>query len=130
MMNFIFGMQINIEVFYKLILLSWVYLTRHVQSTQVSISCNISGTAWGVKLIFCLQINTKIFDKLIVSLWVCMVNYAQSTQNNKFTISLQYFKKNMKDGVDFLPADRLQRFLQSDTIILDVCGQSCPNYPK
>ena len=37
---------------------------------------------------------------------------------------------NMKDEVDFLPADKHQRCLQSDTVILDVCGQACPNYPK
>ena len=36
----------------------------------------------------------------------------------------------MKDEVDFLPADKRQRFLQIDNIILGVCGQGCPNYPK
>ena len=36
----------------------------------------------------------------------------------------------MKDGVDFLAADKHQRILQIDTIILDVCGQACPNYPN
>ena len=36
----------------------------------------------------------------------------------------------MKDEVDFLHADECQRFLQSDTIILSVCGQACPNDPK
>ena len=30
----------------------------------------------------------------------------QSTKYNKFTISLQYLKENMKDEVDFLPADK------------------------
>ena len=34
MVHFIFGMQINIKVFNKLILSFWVYLTRHAQSTQ------------------------------------------------------------------------------------------------
>ena len=34
MMNFTFGMQINIEVFDKLILLFWVSVIRHVLSTQ------------------------------------------------------------------------------------------------
>ena len=29
-------------------------------------------------------------------------SHAQSTQNNKFAKSLQYFKKKMKDEVDFL----------------------------
>ena len=36
----------------------------------------------------------------------------------------------MKDEVDFLPADKHQRFLQIDIIILDVCDQTCPNYTK
>ena len=34
MMKFIFGMQMNIEIFYKLILSFWVCLTRDAQSTQ------------------------------------------------------------------------------------------------
>ena len=36
----------------------------------------------------------------------------------------------MNDEVDFLPADKRQRFLQIDPIILGVCGQTYPNYPK
>ena len=43
---------------------------------------------------------------------------------------LQYLKENVKDEVNFLPADKRQRFLPSGTIILGVCGQECPNYPK
>ena len=35
----------------------------------------------------------------------------------------------MKNEVDFLPADKRQRFLQSDTIVLDMCGQACPSVP-
>ena len=38
--------------------------------------------------------------------------------------------ENMKDEVDFLSADKLQMFLQIDTVILGVCGQACPNYTK
>ena len=34
MIKFIFGMQINIEVFYRLILSFWVCATRHSQSTR------------------------------------------------------------------------------------------------
>ena len=75
----------------------------------------------GLKLIFCLQIKTKVFCKLIVSLWVWVARHAQSTQNNKFTISLQYLREDVKDEVDFLPADKRQRFLQIDSIILGVC---------
>ena len=42
----------------------------------------------------------------MVSLWVCTARQAISTKNNQFTISLQYLKENMKDEVDFLPADK------------------------
>ena len=49
-----FDMQINIEVFYKVILSLWVSVTRHAQSTQNKFAyfCNISIKAWGMKLIF------------------------------------------------------------------------------
>ena len=36
----------------------------------------------------------------------------------------------MKDEVYFLPADKHEKFLQIDTIILGVYGQPCPNLPK
>ena len=36
----------------------------------------------------------------------------------------------MKDEDDFLPADKHQKFLQNDTIILGVCGQACSDYQK
>ena len=68
-MKFIFGMQMHIEVFHKLVLSFWVCTTRHAQSTQNKFEClfNISKKAWKVKLIFCLQMDTKVFYKLIVS---------------------------------------------------------------
>ena len=83
-----------------------------------------------MELIFCLEINIKVFYKIIVSLWVYVDRHAQSNQNNRFTISLQYVKENVKNKVDFLPADKRRRFLQSDTVILGVCGQGCLYYPK
>ena len=61
---------------------------------------------------------------------MCVVRHTQSFQNNKFAISLQYLKENVKDEVNFLSADKHQRFLQIDTIILGVCGQECRNYSK
>ena len=36
--------------------------------------------------------------------------HVQNTQNNNFTMSLQYLKENVKDEVDFLPADKRQKF--------------------
>ena len=38
--------------------------------------------------------------------------------------------ENIKGEVDFLPADKQQRFLQVDTTILGMCGKACSNYPK
>ena len=48
---------------------------------------------------------------------MCIARHAQSTQSNMFTISLQYLMENVEDEVDFLPADKRQRFIQSDIII-------------
>ena len=39
-----------------------------------------------------------------------MVKHSQSAQSNKFVISLQYFKKEVRDGVHFLRADKHQGF--------------------
>ena len=133
MTKFIFGMQINIEVSYKLILSIGMCVTRHAQKTQnekFAYICNISRKAKWIKMIFCLQVNTKFFYKMIVLLWVCVARHAQSIEHNKFVTSLQYLRENMKDEVDFLPADKRESFPLIDTIILGVCGQVCPNFPK
>ena len=39
-----------------------------------------------------------------------MLKHSQSTQSNKFAISSQYLKKEVRDGVHFLPADKHQSF--------------------
>ena len=41
-----------------------------------------------------------------------MVKHPQSPQNSKFAMSLQYLKKEVKDEVDFLHADKHQSFLK------------------
>ena len=43
-----------------------------------------------------------------------MVKHSQSSQNSKFVVSLQYLKKEVRDEVDFLHADKHQSFLQVD----------------
>ena len=37
-----------------------------------------------------------------------MDKHSQTSQNSKFTISLQYLVKEVRDEVDFLPADKHQ----------------------
>ena len=106
-----------------------VCVNRHAQSTQNKFAylCNIPEKDGGWSWCFACRITQ---NNLIASLWVCITKHVKRTQNNKFTIHLQYLKENAKDDVDFLLADIRQRFLQSDAIILGVCGQACPNYPK
>ena len=139
----IFCMQIKIEVFDKLYYhFGCVYrdMPKVPKIRSLHILCNIFRKTWGMKLIFCLQINRYIFYKLIISVCLCIAKHVQSTQNNKFAISLQYLKENVKDEVDFLLADKHQKFLQINTIFLGMsgqatiflgmCGQACPNYLK
>ena len=97
---------------------------------QDSLKRIISRTKWMMKFIVAMEIDIEVFYKLILPFWVWVVKHAQSTQNNKFAISLQYVRENLKDEVDFLPADKHQRFLQIDTITLDVCSQTMPKLPK
>ena len=46
---------------------------------------------------------------------MCVAKHAQVTQNKKFAFSLQYLKKEMRDEVDFLHADKQESFRQIDT---------------
>ena len=55
---------------------------------------------------------------MMISYWVCVPRQAQSTQNNEFSISLQYFKKEVSNEVDFLHADKHESFQQIDAMIL------------
>ena len=47
-----------------------------------------------------------------------MDRHAGTTQNNNFAISLQYFKKEVSDEVDFFHADKYESLLQIDAMIL------------
>ena len=61
---------------------------------------------------------------------MCVATHAQITQNNKFAIYLQYLKKEVRDNVDFLHAEKHESFLQIDTMIFDGHGQALPKFPK
>ena len=95
---------------------------------QDSLKCNILRKKCGIKLTFCEQINIKFFCKLILSFLEGVARHAQS--NNKFAISQQYFKKEVKDNVDFSHVDENQTLLQVATVNFSGHGQSCPKYPK
>ena len=77
----------------------------------------------------CLPCMPKFFYRLIVSLWVRIDRYAWITQNNKFSISLQYLKKEVSFVVDFLHADKHESFLQI-YMIFDGDGKALPKFSK
>ena len=66
----------------------------------------------------------------MLSFYVWVARHAQTTLNNKFAISLQYYKKEVIDKVNFLLADKHQSFLQIDTMIFEDDGQALPKFPK
>ena len=46
-----------------------------------------------------------------------MASHPQITQNNKFAISLQYLKKEVRGEVDFLHAEKYESLLEIDAMI-------------
>ena len=95
-----------------------------------------------MKFIFNLQINIKAFFKLILSFKVSVTRHVQVALNNKFLMSSQYLKKEVKDKVDILHANKHQSFLQvdfntehksflhDDTIVIDGYDQAFSKYSK
>ena len=86
-------------VFYELILLFWVCLTKHAQSTQnnkfaISLQylkkdvCDEVDFLHADKHKGLLQIDTVILMEI--------VRYSQNPQNSKFSMSLQYLKKKLE----------------------------------
>ena len=55
-------------------------------------------------------LGIKISSKVVLSLLMGMINHSQSTKSSKFIISLQYLKKEVKDGVHFFHANKHQSF--------------------
>ena len=43
---------------------------------------------------------------------------------------MQYLKKEVNDEIYFWDADKHRSLVQVDTIIVGVCSQACPKYPK
>ena len=46
-------------------------------------------------------LGIDVFYKVILSLLMDIIKHSQSTQTNKFAISLQYLKKEVRNGVHF-----------------------------
>ena len=73
-----------------------------------------------------MKINAKVFHKLVPLLLIVVVRHVASIQ--KFTIFLQYFKKEAMSEIDFW-ADKHQSSLQIDTFLFDRFSYACLRYP-
>ena len=72
-------------------------------------------------------LDIKVSYKRILSLLMDMIKHSQSTQSDEFAISLQYLKKEVKNGVQFLHPDI---HLQVGIVALDGSGQICAKHQK
>ena len=125
-------------------------MTRHVQITQNNkfaislqylkkefsdLSKNLVDFLHADKYESLLQIDSMIL--------MGMIKHSQSSQNSKFAMSLQYLKKEVKDEVGILHADKHQSFLKFyfntlgikvsnkvDIIIINGHDQAFSNYSK
>ena len=112
MMKFIYCLQINIEVFYNLILSFWVFVASHAQSTQ--------NNKFAISLQYLKEIREWWLRDFYLQISI------ENSQNNKLAISLQY----LKNEVDFLHADNRASFVQIDAMIFDWDGQAFLELPK
>ena len=60
----------------------------------------------------------KVPYKVILLLLLSMIKHSQSTQSNKIAIFLQFLKKEVRNGVHFLHADKHQNFRQVGIIVV------------
>ena len=67
-----------------------------------------------------MHISMKVSRKLILWFLMGMIELSQSSQNSKFALSSQYRKKEVRDKVDFLHADKHQDFSQFNFSTLNI----------
>ena len=84
---------------------AWPSMPKMPQITSLHVLTIPPKKHCGSSKLFSLQMNTKVFCKLMV-FRMCPGRHDQCTQKNKFAIFLQCLKENVKDEVDFLPADK------------------------
>ena len=100
----IFGIQINMEVFYKLILSLWVCVKNHAQSTQnnkFAIFLQYLKNDVSTEVDFLYVDKYKCLPQIDTMILIEIVRHSQISQNSKFLKSLQYLKKKVRDEVDF-----------------------------
>ena len=70
-----------------------------------------------MKLVFLIADKHESFESFLqidTMILIGMIKHSQSSQNSKFAMSLQYIKKEVRNMVDFLLADKHQSSVQVD----------------
>ena len=55
---------------------------------------------------------------MVLSILIGIVKHSESTRNNKFAIASQYLKKEVRDGVHFLHANKYQNLCNLGILVL------------
>ena len=71
--------------------------------------------------------SIKVSYKVNITLLTGMITCFQMTQSNKFAISLQYLKKEVRNGDHFWHADKRQSFCKSVLSFLMEVARHVPN---
>ena len=148
-MKLIFYIQISLKISYKFILWFLKGTVKHSQSFQnndFAMSLQyLKKRIWDEVFFLhedkhqsfiqveCNTLGVKVSYKVILSLLMDMIKHFQSFKSNKFAISLQYLKKEVRNGVHFLHTDKHQNFYKLALPFFDGKSQTCPKhlkYPK
>ena len=79
----------------------WLGMPKLPKITSLLFLCNILRKKWVMKLIFLHADKYKSLLQIHTMILIGIVKHSQSFQNSKFTISLEYLKKEVRDEVDF-----------------------------
>ena len=69
-----------------------------------------SSSKWIKGNFISLYLFYKVSYKVVLSLLMGIIKHSECTQSNMFAISLQYLKKDVRNGVHFLHTDEHQNF--------------------
>ena len=88
--------------------MSLQYLQKQVRDEVVFLHADKHPSF--LQLYFNTTSGVKVSYKLILSLMMGIIKHSQKTQINNVAISLQYIKKEVREGVHFLHLDKHESF--------------------
>ena len=117
-MKLIFCMQVSMKAYYKLIVWRWSRIPKVPKIASLQCLYSISKKNLKLKLIFCMQSFQKVYFnilsiKVAYKVDIIIINGHDQVFPNysyKFAISLQYLKKEIRNGDHFWHAVKRQSF--------------------